>query len=117
MKYHKPRASEENIKELNKEIGIATLIGGLQGALLSVPTALYMRKRSAVYRNVRAPLRILFHLSFICAFAIFNAESQLLVYKQRDYQREMKRREDVLNEAADRGIFLEEDMLAKEGGQ
>ena len=35
----------------------------------------------------------------------------------RDYQREMKRREDVLNEAADRGIFLEEDMLAKEGGQ
>lgn len=41
--------------------------------------------------------------------AVFYADKQLLKFQSNYYENELKRRSRILDEAADRGIFLEED--------
>lgn len=43
--------------------------------------------------------------------AVFQADKQLLKFQSKYYETELKRRERILDEAADRGIFLEEESV------
>ena len=44
--------------------------------------------------------------------AVFRADKQLVIFHNNYYANEMKRRSQILDEAADRGIFLEEDFVS-----
>lgn len=44
--------------------------------------------------------------------AVFQADKQLLKFQSKYYDTELKRRERILDEAADRGIFLEEEAAS-----
>lgn len=45
--------------------------------------------------------------------AVFYADKQLIKFQERYYENELKRRSRILDEAADRGIFLEEDAVVQ----
>lgn len=44
--------------------------------------------------------------------AVFYADKQLIKFQNRYYEKETQRRSKILDEAAERGIFLEEDSVA-----
>lgn len=44
--------------------------------------------------------------------AVFQADKQLLKFQAKYYETELKRRNRILDEAAERGIFLEEEAAA-----
>ncbi|CAI4037486.1 hypothetical protein SMKI_02G3630 [Saccharomyces mikatae IFO 1815] len=43
--------------------------------------------------------------------AVFRADKQLLKFQTNYYREEQKRREKILDEAAERGLFLEDENL------
>ncbi|CAH00853.1 hypothetical protein KDRO_D06720 [Kluyveromyces lactis] len=100
------------VKQLTKEIAIASGIGALKGAAIGLVTALLLRKFSTTYRNVRTQVRVFYHCSWISMGIVFNADKQLIKFQDRYYAEEMKRREKILDEAAERGIFLEEEAAS-----
>lgn len=91
---------------------MACFIGAAQGALISITTGLILRRVSTVYKNVRTPVRVFYHCSWISMGAVFRADKQLIIFQNNYYANEMKRRSQILDEAADRGIFLEEDFVS-----
>lgn len=101
----------ETIKELTKEILTASGIGAFRGAIIGLTTALLLRRFSTVYRNVRTQVRVFYHCSWISMGAVFYADKQLIKFQNRYYENEIKRRSRILDEAAERGIFLEEDSV------
>ncbi|CAI4059295.1 hypothetical protein N7582_001335 [Saccharomyces uvarum] len=102
----------KTVKQLTKEITVASCVGAAQGALLSISTALLLRRFSLVYRNVRTQVRVFYHCSWISMGAVFRADKQLVKFQTNYYREEQKRREKILDEAADRGLFLEDDSLS-----
>ncbi|CDF88120.1 uncharacterized protein ZBAI_00834 [Zygosaccharomyces bailii ISA1307] len=102
----------QTVKQLTKEIAVASCVGAAQGALISITSALLLRRFSKVYRNVRTPVRVFYHCSWISMGAVFQADKQLLKFQSKYYDTELKCRERILDEAADRGIFLEEEAAS-----
>ncbi|QLL32258.1 hypothetical protein HG536_0C04270 [Torulaspora globosa] len=100
------------VKQLTKEIAVASMIGAAQGAVISVVSAMLLRRFSTIYRNVRTQVRVFYHCSWISMGAVFQADKQLLKFQSNYYENELKRRSKILDEAAERGIFLEEDAAA-----
>ncbi|OXB44753.1 hypothetical protein B1J92_D05318g [Nakaseomyces glabratus] len=103
----------QTVQQLTKEIAIAAGIGAVQGALISITTALLLRRYSTIYRNVRTQVRVFYHISWISMGAVFRADKQLIKFQSKYYENEVKRRERILDEAAERGIFLEEESVAQ----
>lgn len=95
------------------KIAVAAGIGALQGALISVTSALLLRRYSTIYRNVRTQVRVFYHISWISMGAVFRADKQLIKFQSKYYETELKRRERILDEAAERGIFLEEEAVGQ----
>mgnify|MGYP001199726307 FL=1 len=85
------------------------MIGAAQGAVISVVSGLLLRRFSTVYRNVRAQVRVFYHCSWISMGAVFQADKQLLKFQANYYEKELQRRSRILDEAVERGIFLEEE--------
>lgn len=85
----------------------------MKGAAIGITSALLLRRYSTVYRNVRMQVRVFYHCSWISMGAVFTADKQLIKFQERYYQNELKRRERILDEAAERGIFLEEESVLK----
>lgn len=98
---------------LNLQIAVASCIGAAQGALISLTSGLLLRKFSRVYKNVRTPVRVFYHCSWISMGSVFQADKQLLRFQSKHYETELKRRERILDEAAERGLFLEEGAAAE----
>ncbi|EDO15202.1 hypothetical protein Kpol_401p7 [Vanderwaltozyma polyspora DSM 70294] len=63
-----------------------------------------------MYRNVRMPVRVLYQSSCICIGLFYEAERQVYKFRDRMFRLEISRRERILDEAAERGIFLEESI-------
>ncbi|GAV49253.1 hypothetical protein ZYGR_0N06600 [Zygosaccharomyces rouxii] len=101
------------VRQLTKEIAVASCIGAAQGALISLTTGLLLRRFSRVYKNVRTAVRVFYHSSWISMGAVFQADKQLLKFQSKYYETELKRRERILDEAAERGIFLEDGAVAE----
>lgn len=100
------------VKQLTKEILIASGIGALKGATVGIVTGLLLRRFSTTYRNVRTQVRVFYHCSWISMGIVFNADKQLIRFQDRYYAEELKRRQRILDEAAERGIFLEEEAVS-----
>lgn len=101
----------KTVKQLTKEIAVACVIGAVKGAAVGLTSALLLRQFSATYRNVRNQVRVFYHCSWISMGAVFNADKQLIRFQDNYYANELKRRERILDEAAERGIFLEDDAV------
>ncbi|SCU97682.1 LADA_0H07646g1_1 [Lachancea dasiensis] len=101
----------ETVKELTRELFIASGIGALRGAAIGLTTGLLLRRFSTVYRHVRTQVRVFYQISWISMGAVFYADKQLIKFQNRYYEKETKRRSRILDEAADRGIFLEDDSV------
>ncbi|SCV01096.1 LANO_0F10110g1_1 [Lachancea nothofagi CBS 11611] len=101
----------ETVKELTKELLVASGIGAVRGAAIGLTTALLLRRFSTVYRTVRIQVRVFYHISWISMGAVFYADKQLIKFQNRYYENESKRRSKILDEAAERGIFLEDDSV------
>lgn len=102
-----------SVKQLTKEILVASGIGAVKGAVIGITTALLLRRFSTVYRHVRTQVRVFYHSAWISMGAVFYADKQLIKFQERYYENELKRRSRILDEAADRGIFLEEDAVVQ----
>ncbi|CCF59320.1 hypothetical protein KAFR_0G02880 [Kazachstania africana CBS 2517] len=105
--------SQATVKELTKQIAVASCIGAFQGGLISITTGLLLRKFSSIYRTVRLPVRVFYHCSWISMGMVFRADKQLIIFQQNYYSQELQRRGKLLDEAADRGIFLEEEAITR----
>lgn len=79
--------------------------------MISVVSSLLLRRFSTVFRNVRNQVKVFYHCSWISMGAVFQADKQLLKFQSKYYETELRRREKILDEAADRGIFLEEESV------
>jgi len=77
---------------------------------------LILRLISPTYRNVRTPVRVFYHVAWISTGAAFWSEKQVYSFEGRVYAEEAKRRSKILDEAADRGIFLEDDKRNLDNG-
>ncbi|AAS54734.1 AGR244Wp [Eremothecium gossypii ATCC 10895] len=103
---------EATISQLTRELAIASCIGALKGAAIGITSALLLRTFSPVYRNVRTQVKVFYHCAWISMGVVVQADKQVISFQERYYRDEMVRRARILDEAADRGIFLEEDAAA-----
>ncbi|AET39452.1 Rcf3p Ecym_4398 [Eremothecium cymbalariae DBVPG len=99
------------VRQLTKEIAIAICVGALKGAVIGISSAFLLRTFSPVYRNVRTQVKVFYHCSWISMGAVFQADKQLIKFQETYHAQEALRRERILEEAADRGIFLEDDSI------
>ncbi|KAK5782320.1 Rcf3p PWA37_005324 [Arxiozyma heterogenica] len=104
---------KETLKELTKQIAYASIIGGAKGALFSVTSALILTKTSRIFRTLRLPLKIFYHCAIISSGIILSGEAQVNKFQSQYYQNELQKRQKLLDEAADNGVFLDENYISK----
>lgn len=105
LAHHEPR----KVEQLSSELLVAGAIGAVKGAVIGVTLGLALRLISPTYRTARTQVKVFFHASCISMGAVWWAEKQLLDFEGRTMQEEAERRVRLLDEAADRGIYLEDD--------
>ena len=99
-----------------KQLFKAGAIGAFKGGLIGLSSGLLLRLISKTYRNVRTPVRVFYHATWISMGIVFWAEKQVLVFEDKLYAEENERRGRILDEAAERGIFLEDDRRSLDDG-
>jgi hypothetical protein len=104
LSHHEPH----KISQLSSELLIAGAIGAAKGAMIGITTALLLRIISPTYRTARTQVKVFYHATWISGGAVWWAEKQLLDFESRTMQEEEIRRAKILDEAADRGIYLED---------
>lgn len=95
------------IEELTKELLIAGSIGAFRGAVISISTALMLRLISPTYRTARTQVKVWYHVTWISMGIVFWADKQLVKFEERVAEEERIRESRILDEAAERGIFIE----------
>lgn len=110
--HHDPK----KVEQLNQELFKAGAIGAFKGGLIGLSSGLLLRLISKTYRNVRTPVRVFYHATWISMGIVFWAEKQVLVFEDKLYAEENERRGRILDEAAERGIFLEDDRRSLDDG-
>lgn len=106
LNHHQPH----KVEQLWSELLIAGAIGAAKGACIGVSSALLLRLVSPTYRTARTQVKVFYHLVWISGGAVWRAERQLLDFEGRTMIEEEMRRVKLLDEAADRGIFLEDNQ-------
>lgn len=66
-----------------------------------------------MFKAVRLPVKMFYHSALITTGVIFACEAQLNKFQVQYYQNELERRQKLLDEAADNGIFLDENFISK----
>ncbi|CDR45451.1 CYFA0S18e01882g1_1 [Cyberlindnera fabianii] len=110
--HHEPR----KIEQLSSELLVAGAIGAVKGAVIGITTGLALRILSPTYRTARTQVKVFYHATWISMGAVFWAEKQLLQFEERTMREEQNRRTKLLDEAAERGIYLEADQAASDLG-
>lgn len=91
-------------------------MGAFKGGLIGLSTGLILRLISPTYRTLRTPVRVFYYATWISMGIVFWAEKQVLVFEEKMYIEEGARRSRILDEAAERGIFLEDDRHSLDDG-
>lgn len=100
--------SEEKIDSVFKTTTKASIMGAGQGATFSVPMHLILHRFSPWFRNLRIPLKWAFHVICIGGASAWKGEASVSEYK-RDMGALMRlKREKMIADAAERGVFIEE---------
>ena len=81
--------------------------------MFSVTSALILTKTSRIFRTLRLPLKIFYHCAIISSGIILSGEAQINKFKDQYYQNELQKRQKLLDEAADNGVFLDENYISK----
>lgn len=81
--------------------------------MVSLTSALILTRISPSFKTLRLPLKIFYHSALISAGVIFACEAQVKKFQIQYYQNEVDRREKLLDESADNGIFLDENYISK----
>ncbi|KAH3900588.1 uncharacterized protein SCODWIG_00193 [Saccharomycodes ludwigii] len=101
------------IKELTKELSIGGIQGAIYGAMISISTGFLLKRFSTVYRNVRAQVRVFYHCAWISMGSVFVADKQLIKFQEKYYENEYHRRQQALDIAADKGLYLDDQDVVK----
>lgn len=88
--------SNDHINRLNNVIIKSTLIGGLYGALISIPSELLIRWRSPLYRAFGFRIRVFYHTIWIASAAAFHAETEVIAFENKIRAEEDERRRKLL---------------------
>lgn len=76
-------------------------------------SALILTKTSRIFKTLRLPLKIFYHCAIITSGIIFAAEAQINKFQIQYYQNELQKRQKLLDEAADNGVFLDENYITE----
>lgn len=88
--------SQAHIDRLNSVIIKSTLVGGLYGALISIPSELLIRWRSPLYRAFGFRIRVFYHTIWIASAAAFHAEQEVIAFENKIRAEEALRRKKLL---------------------
>ncbi|CCH43537.1 hypothetical protein BN7_3089 [Wickerhamomyces ciferrii] len=88
----------------------------VKGALIGGSTSLILMLISPTFRHVRIPVKVFYNAAWISCGAVWCAEKQVLSFEARVAHEESIRRARILDEAADRGIYLEDDKRSLDDG-
>ena len=89
------------------------MIGAAKGAFIGITSAFVLRRYSTVFRTLRSQVKTFYYCAWVSYGAYFTADSHLLTFQKQYFEDELKRRQTELNEAAEKGIFLEEEDVIK----
>ncbi|XBW34559.1 hypothetical protein QEN19_000122 [Hanseniaspora menglaensis] len=104
----KYKHSAEKRDSVFKATTKASIIGGLQGASLSIPAHIVLHRFVPSFKYLRLPLKWAFHVIIIGASSAWKGESSVTNYKRDTNNMLRLKREKMLAEAAERGVFIEE---------
>lgn len=99
---------DSKVNQLGSELLVAGAIGAAKGVLLGFTSSLFLRLISPTYRNARTQVKVFYYAVWISGSAVWWAEKQLLDFESRVIVDEEAKRVRILDEAADRGIYLED---------
>ncbi|KAG7692090.1 hypothetical protein KL930_001548 [Ogataea haglerorum] len=100
--------SEERIDRLRSVILKSIFIGGMYGALISVPSELLLRWRSPFYRAFGLRIRIFYHTIWIAAAASFRTERAVLEFENVVRREEEFRRQQLIEDSVMSGSYTQE---------
>lgn len=86
----------------------ALLLGAVQGAVLSVTAHAVLLRFSHGFKNLRTPLKCAFHTIIIGSVSAWKGEKSVTDYRHHMSLLMKKKREKMIEEAAENGIFIEE---------
>ncbi|KAH3671559.1 hypothetical protein OGAPHI_000262 [Ogataea philodendri] len=100
--------AEERIERLRSVILKSIFVGGMYGALVSIPTELMLRWRSPFYRAFGLRIRIFYHTIWIAAGASFRTERAVIEFENVVRREEEIRRQNLLEESVLSGSYTTE---------
>jgi hypothetical protein len=100
--------SRDHLNRLQNVIIKSTLVGGLYGALISIPSELFIRWRSPLYRAFGFRIRVFYHTIWIASAAAFHAENEVIRFENMIRQEEEERRRQLLELSIIQGQYTPE---------
>ncbi|GMM43039.1 hypothetical protein FOG51_00282 [Hanseniaspora uvarum] len=86
----------------------ALILGAIQGSVLSITAHALLLRFSPGFRNLRTPLKCAFHTIIIGSASGWKGERSITEYRHQMSLVMKKKREKMVEEAAEKGIFIEE---------
>lgn len=110
--HHEPK----RVQQLSSELLYSGAIGAAKGLLIGLTSGLFLTIFNKTCRTVRTPVKAYYLVAWASMGCVFGADKQLINFSERMYSEESIRRQNILDEAADRGIFLEDDRRNLDNG-
>ncbi|GME74957.1 unnamed protein product [Ambrosiozyma monospora] len=106
--------SEQNtktnkIEKLSSLIIKSTIIGGLYGALFSIPTELFIRWRSPFYRSFGTRIRVFYHTICVAYGASFYTEREVMRFEEINRIEDERKRQQLIELSVMQGLYTGEE--------
>lgn len=86
----------------------ALLLGAVQGSVLSLTAHALLLRFSPGFNNLRTPLKWAFHTIIIGSVSAWKGEKSVTDYRHHMSVLMKQKREKMIEEAAENGVFIEE---------
>lgn len=100
--------SRDHMNRLQQVILKSTLVGGLYGALISIPSELLIRWRYPLYRAFGFRIRVFYHTIWIASAAAFHAEQEVIRFENIIRKEEEEKRNKLLELSILQGVYTPE---------
>lgn len=100
--------SKDHINRLQQVILKSTLVGGLYGSLISIPSELFIRWRFPLYRAFGFRIRVFYHTIWIASAAAFHAEREVINFENQVRREEEEKRRQLLELSILQGVYTTE---------
>jgi hypothetical protein len=100
--------SRDHLQRLQQVILKSTLVGGLYGAMIAIPSDLLLRWRSPLYRAFGWRIRVFYYTIWVSAAAAFKAEGEVIGFENQVRREEEERRRQLLELSVLQGIYSPE---------